>query len=235
MTTESGYDFYLDQCLLPVAPPKLQVKINNANETLTLIDEGEINILKRAGLKDIAFECRIPQEPYPFAVYQAGFQGADYFLGYFETLKASGKPFQFIICRKRPSGDRLFDTNIRVSMEDYQICEDAKEGFDLIVKINLKEWRAYGTKTVAISPDGESAEVEEQRETDGAPDGTLETAQSYTVKKGDCLWNIAKHFYGSGAKYTRIYDANKTVIGGNPNLIRPGQVLTIPAAEEGGA
>ena len=54
-------------------------------------------------------------------------------------------------------------------------------------------------------------------------------AQTYTVVKGDCLWNIAKRFYGSGAKYTLIYNANKSVIGGNPNLIYPGQVFTIPA------
>lgn len=46
----------------------------------------------------------------------------------------------------------------------------------------------------------------------------------------DCLWNIAKKFYGNGAKYTVIYNANKGIIGGNPNLIYPGQVLTIPAA-----
>lgn len=32
--TDSGYDFYLDKCLLPVAPPKLQVKINNNNDTV---------------------------------------------------------------------------------------------------------------------------------------------------------------------------------------------------------
>ena len=59
---QSGYDFYLGRCLLPIAPPKLTVKINNANETATLINEGEINILRQAGLTDIEFECRIPQE-----------------------------------------------------------------------------------------------------------------------------------------------------------------------------
>lgn len=49
----------------------------------------------------------------------------------------------------------------------------------------------------------------------------------YTVVKGDCLWNIAKKFYGDGTKYTVIYDANKGIIK-NPSLIYPGQVLTIP-------
>ena len=51
--------------------------------------------------------------------------------------------------------------------------------------------------------------------------------KSYTVKKGDCLWNIAKKYYGNGAQYTKIYNANKGKIK-NPNLIYPGQVLTIP-------
>ena len=52
--------------------------------------------------------------------------------------------------------------------------------------------------------------------------------KTYTVKSGDCLWNIAKKYYGNGAQYTKIYNANRGVIGGNPNLIYPGQVLTIP-------
>ena len=72
------------------------------------------------------------------------------------------------------------------------------------------------------------ASVEPQRETTTSP--ALAAAQTYTVVKGDCLWNIAKKFYGNGSKYTEIYNANKSVIGGNPNLIYPGQVLTIPAA-----
>ena len=54
------------------------------------------------------------------------------------------------------------------------------------------------------------------------------TAQrTYTVKEGDCLWNIAKKFYGNGSAYTKIYDANTNKIA-NPNLIYPGQVFVIP-------
>ncbi|WP_304409700.1 LysM peptidoglycan-binding domain-containing protein [Faecalibaculum rodentium] len=225
---KSGYDFYLNKCLLPVAPPKLTVKINNANKTVTLINEGEINILKMAGLTDIEFECRIPQEQYPFAVYKSGFKGADYFLDCFESLKIGKAPFQFIVCRRRPTGKRLFDTNIKVAMEDYKITEDAKDGFDVLVKIKLKQWRDYGTKTVNITNDMEKpkASVEPQREVGvTAPTET----QTYTVVKGDCLWNIAKRFYGNGSKYSTIYNASRSVIGGNPNLIYPGQVLTIPA------
>jgi len=53
---------------------------------------------------------------------------------------------------------------------------------------------------------------------------------TYTVVKGDCLWNIAKKVYGDGMKWKVIYDANKAVIGNNYNLIEIGQVFVLPEA-----
>lgn len=53
------------------------------------------------------------------------------------------------------------------------------------------------------------------------------TNKTYTVKAGDSLWKIAVYVYGDGARWTELYNKNKNVIGPNPNLIRPGQVLTI--------
>ncbi|MCM1231160.1 MAG: LysM peptidoglycan-binding domain-containing protein [Muribaculum sp.] len=229
---KSGYDFYLDKCLLPVTPEKLTISISNQNDTVNLINEGEINILKKAGLTDIEFECEIPQVKQPYAVYtnSSGFRVATYFLDYFEKLKTSGKPFQFIVCRRKPNGKSLFNTNIKVSMEDYKLTEDAGNGFDIKVKIRLKQWRDYGTKQVKVTITAEKpkAAPEPVRETTASP--APAASQTYTVVKGDCLWNIAKKFYGNGSKYTVIYNANKGVIGGNPNLIYPGQVFTIPAA-----
>jgi len=51
--------------------------------------------------------------------------------------------------------------------------------------------------------------------------------RTYTVKKGDNLWNISKKYYGTGTKWPTIANANKKIIK-NPNLIYPGQVLVIP-------
>ncbi|MEG4960311.1 MULTISPECIES: LysM peptidoglycan-binding domain-containing protein [unclassified Microcoleus] len=53
-------------------------------------------------------------------------------------------------------------------------------------------------------------------------------AQSYTVKEGDTLYGIAEQFYGDGNEWEQIYLANQEVIGDNPDLILPGQQLTIP-------
>lgn len=52
--------------------------------------------------------------------------------------------------------------------------------------------------------------------------------RTYTVKKGDNLWKISQRFYGDGRQWETIYQANVKVIGPDPDLIQPGQVLTIP-------
>ena len=54
---------------------------------------------------------------------------------------------------------------------------------------------------------------------------------NYTVQANDTLSHIANRFYGKSgpAYYTLIYEHNKDVIGVNMNLIKPGQVLRIPA------
>ncbi len=54
------------------------------------------------------------------------------------------------------------------------------------------------------------------------------TGETYTVVSGDSLSKIAKNHYGDASKWHQIYDANKAVVGSNPDLIEVGQVLTLP-------
>lgn len=58
------------------------------------------------------------------------------------------------------------------------------------------------------------------------------THRTYTVRKwplpGSSLFSIAQLMYGNGNRWPDIYNANRALIGPNPNLIHPGQVLTIP-------
>lgn len=50
---------------------------------------------------------------------------------------------------------------------------------------------------------------------------------TYVVVAGDSLWKIAQKMLGSGYKWNELYEANRATVK-NPNLIRVGQVLTIP-------
>ena len=60
--------------------------------------------------------------------------------------------------------------------------------------------------------------------------GGATATTSYTVKSGDTLSAIAKQHLGSANKWRELYEANRAVIGDNPDRILPGQELRIPAA-----
>lgn len=85
------------------------------------------------------------------------------------------------------------------------------------LQLTLKE---YANKTAIIETIPATRQV-------GDGMAKVSSNDTYTVVKGDCLWNIAKKFYNKGGAYTNIYNANKDIIK-NPNLIYPGQVLIIP-------
>lgn len=59
----------------------------------------------------------------------------------------------------------------------------------------------------------------------GSSKKTSKSYTSYTVKKNDTLWSIAKKKLGAGSKYKKIYNANKTAAKGFHKLTSPSQSL----------
>ena len=83
-----------------------------------------------------------------------------------------------------------------------------------------------------VDPEGILSTLEAWRDASTSRDDQTgaATAKTYTVQSGDCLWTIAEKYYGSGSAYKRLAAANPFIK--NPNLIYPGQVLTIPPGED---
>ena len=90
---------------------------------------------------------------------------------------------------------------------------------------------AWSTKTETDAPpppepEAEAAPAAEETHAEAAGAHEPEpAARTYTVESGDTLWAISERFYGDGSKYQIIADASGIA---NPDLIQPGQVLTIP-------
>lgn len=234
------YQFYMDDMLLPVTPGAMTLKVANQNKTVTLINEGEINILKLPGLSRISFNALLPNRQYPFAQYSGGFQGAQYYLSKLETLKTSRQPFQFQVIRTDDRGEMLMDSLImQVSLEEYELEENAEEyEFDVMAKIELKQYKTYGTKTIEFKKTETATEatVTEKRDTSTAP----KTTGGYTVVAGDNLWDIARVKLGDGSRMNEIYELNRGTIeaaakkygrssSSNGWWIYPGTVLQLPS------
>lgn len=214
-----AYSFYLSGVLLPVTPEAVQIKINGKNETMVLMDQGEVNILKTPGLTEVSFDTLLPNSRYPFAVYPGGFKRADYYMALFLKLKELKTPFQLVISRETAGGTWLFGTSLKVSLEDCTMKEDAgKYGTDVMASLKLKQYREYGTKTCRIS--GNTALIVPNRETSGAPAQTM-----YTVHEGETLPEISKRCYGDGNRYKELQEANGIE---DPNRLQTGQEIIIP-------
>lgn len=215
-----AYEVYIDDMLLPIPPQKIPIKYSGQNKTANLINGEEINLVKPPGLAEINIDIILPQMRYPAAVWNGSVESAEEFVEHLRELKESGDSFEFIVIRNS------FDTNIDVTLEDFKISDDVKEGRDLAVSITMKEYHPYGTKIMNFTiipeqPVPLAAPVEPERPVDPPP------SKTYTVKPGDCLWNIAKKLLGNGSRYMEIYNLNRDKIK-NPNLIYGGQVLILP-------
>lgn len=239
MASSYGYNFYFkdgsDVLTFPITPGELNINVGSKNKVITLISEGDINILKSPSLIEVEFEARFPMRKYP---YSREFSSFETYFDKFKDLKENRKSFRFIVARSTPSGKRTWDTNLLMALEDFELKEDADEGDDVLISFKLKQFKEYGVKIVPTN--NSKTETTSTSDVPRSTDNKTSQSQSYTVKSGDCLWAIAKRFYGNGAKYTVIYDANKSIIeataqkygkksSSNGQWIYPNTTLVIPA------
>ncbi len=203
----------------PILPEKVKVSYGSNNDRVRVCGVGEVTVIQDSEAASITFSCFFPSQYFSGCDYKdipAPLAAVDTILAF----KNSGKPVRFTI-----TGG--MNVSMYVTVEKFDTEEQGGDLGTIHYSITLKEYREVTVRQIKV-------QISTKKATIAAPVSRTDTSpiggQTYTVVKGDCLWNIAKKFYGSGSKYTIIYNANKPVIGGNPNRIYPGQVLTIPAA-----
>lgn len=195
----------------PVLPEKVATSYGAKNTSLQVCGVGEVTIIQDSSAAVIQFSsffpkeyfrgCRMKKVPTPKKAVEK-----------ILAMKESGKPVRFSITGT--PGISMYCT-----IENFEVHEQGGDPGTVYYTLKLKEYREIKVRKI------KKAKVV----VSGGRTDNSQAVQTYTVVKGDCLWNIAKRFYGDGAKYMVIYEANKGLIGGNPNLIYPGQVLSIPS------
>lgn len=220
-----AYRVTIGGVLLPVAPEKIEIKVKSKNDTVTLIDGAEMDILKKPGLSEITFSAELPGTPgRDYAVYDGAFQPPAYFLNEFERLALSEQPFVLQIIRELPNGDTLHKSSFQASIGDYTIMDDVKEGFDTVVKLNFRQYDQKVTYTASMSAalDG-STKVTTTKQRAVSANAPVISTPFVTVPPGATLWSLAKQYLGDGSLWTNIAQLN----GIAGNRVAPGQMIRI--------
>lgn len=189
-----AYGFYFDGAEVPITPGSVKFNYEGNNKSYTLIDEGEINVLKLPGLQEITFEILLPTQEYPFANNSE--TSPSTWLDMFESWQTNKTPFQFVITRTTDAGESYHGTSIRCAIETWNTEENAESyGTDVNVSMTLKQYKEYGTKTVTVP---------KSREQDNAPT----TPASVDADKADNPVAMSKVMTNSSGNAEQIADDN---------------------------
>ena len=207
------YNAEAEKLRIPVLPEKITVGIGSKNSSVDLVGLGEVVIKQARPAFQFSFDSFFPSTTFPGMT--VGLSSPKQCVNMLKKWQEGDKPVH-LICT---------DVGIDVycTIESFTYYEQGGDVGTMYYSLSLKEYREVTVKKVKIEEKKATVPPTETR-----VDNTV-TPRTYTVKKGDCLWKIARQFYGNGSKYTLIYNANRDKIK-NPNLIYTGQVLTIPDA-----
>lgn len=191
----------------PVLPEKIELNTESRLQSYDIMTLGEIQI--------------------PLGQKLIGFSWEGIFPGYVRRSEpyvrrwTSPKEIQSFLGGARSNGQKcrlmVTDTPINhdVYMESYRV--EYSGGFgDYTYSISFLQ-----AKDLIVS-----SQVVKVKTSPPRP-AAKKVVHTYTVKRGDNLWNIAKKYLGSGTKYMQIYNLNRDKIK-IPRLIYPGQVLKLP-------
>lgn len=206
---------------LPVNPEEIKKTQKINVEKYQILGGSQVSIPSYKELTEYSFDCELPFREVHY-MEPGGRADPDYYINMLKRAQKNLDPLQLIY-----SNGETDDESTKVLVESLEITEKAGEEGDKYLSLSFLEYKAPSKRFMAVVTPTQPAALQQQPQAEANP--AVSAGKTYTVVSGDSLWKIAKQFYGNGAQYTKIYEANQGTIGGNPNLIYPGQVFTIPA------
>ncbi len=199
---------------MPVNPESFKVQKSGNNDSVTVVGLGETTILSDPKAVKISFSSFFPKAYFP------GCNVKKPLLPHFYITKISSW-----MDKKIPI--RLYITKCDIvrymTIEDFSYSQSGGDVGSYDYSITFKEYHSVRVRQINVN--NKKATVSKNQT--GRVD-TRKKPETYTTGSGDTLYKIAKKFYGDGSLYMKIYNANKKVIGANPNIIKVGIELTIP-------
>ncbi len=208
----------------PMLPEEIKVECATRFQSYDIMNIGEIMQPLGEELTRMSWSCKIPGEKRQVKNDKGIYQNPYIIVSHGDPLKVQS---WFSYLRNKGIKCRLLITetpvNHDVYLESYTMTYAGGFGdYDCDISfVHAKDLKVLTEGAEKKDNDGTAKAVtlQEQQRAEKKAD------TSYTVKKGDCLWDIAQSKLGAGSRYTEIATLNNI---SNPNKISVGQVLLLP-------
>lgn len=200
---------------IPVNPQSISADTPHGFEDFTLANGDEKTVIGGRSLRTFNFESFFPKKRDKYYyVLPGGLKTPFNYVNMIDKWQREGTVIMLQVTTT--------NINMEVTIRNFNWEEKGGTGGDIEFTIELKEYKPVSYTALDLKTPGKKASASNR------PSSSKSQPTSYVVKPNDSLWKIAKAIYGDGSKKDKIYNANKSVIGKNPNKIKPGQKLVIP-------
>lgn len=130
--------------VLPVNPEEISISYPTNNKDYDVIGTGQVVVQRKPALKEVSWEGFFPasrSDPY----VDADADDPEEYVKKIESAMRAKQKIRLIITR-----DRLYDTNMRCIVSEFETTDKGGEPRDIYYSITLREYRDYSPQTVSI-------------------------------------------------------------------------------------
>lgn len=178
---------------IPVLPEKIIYKSEGRFQEYDIINKGQVNLPNGKEPTIVGWESFFPGPVLKKERYVNKYKSPKTYHNMIDYWRRNGKKVKVLI-----TGTPI---NLYTYISSY---EESYEGANGSINYSIQFTQAIDISVEKV-----------KKKTKGKTSGnkrTKKTSKSYVIKKGDCLWNIAKKFYKDATKWKIIYKANKSTI-----------------------
>ena len=190
--------------MLPITPESYEVTTGINIQTVSVVGVGDVAVAGDETTNSVTLRSFFPAQRYSFA--QTAWTDPQALVTQIESWCAEKTVVRLIV-----SG-----TKVNRPMIIESIAYGEQDGSnDIEYTITLQKYTYLSAPSLSDDAAGLTR----------AEEAPPEVQDTHTVVKGDTLWALARKYYGDGQLAYKLATANSVK---NPNLIYPGQVLTLP-------